>query len=338
MMIGRTRVALGPLRDLGHLDAVLAGVRGVHGVGDVAVDAFEGRQAVLAVQVLRPVDLTAAIARGLGLDAQACRVEGGRIQVALDGAGDEEGEAVDATPVSDDAGSGPEPGDDGAGWATASRAADRERPSPWRAPTGAMAVLAGAAVAPRPVVHADATVAVAERPGMPAAAVRCLPAVTVDARPGGATSSARPATGVGVARGAASPAPADPLELLELSFAHAPVAKAIVDRDGRWVRVNHRLRALLGREDAGLLGRRLEDLAEPAEDAADERLVAELVGEDTGRWAATRRFVRPDGGVVPVRLQAAAVRDPDGAARWFVLELVEGSEPLRAPARVGAAA
>lgn len=286
MMIGRTRVAVGPLRDLGHLDLLLAAVRGVRGVGEVAIDAFEGRRALLAVQVLHPVDLADELADAVGIPSAWCRLGVDRLEVLLEGEPEVvEGEAVDATVVLDGDDVPAPPVVKGGGWSAVFDAEAFEEPgaSPWGAPA-------------RSGLAADG-----DRPALVGPGGRALPA-------GGDED------------------PPDAFELLELSFAHAPVATALVGRDGRWLRVNHRLRTLLGRDDDALLGRRLQDLAEPADDPEGERGAAELVAGPADRWSAERRFVRPDGSIVPARLQAAAVRGRDGRPRWFVLEMVETAD------------
>lgn len=331
MMIGRTRVAVGPLRDLGHLDALMDAIRGVRGVGDVAVDAFVGRRAHLAVQVLHPVDLSGAVADALGIGDRACRIEGGRLEVRLaDDVGDDprgatpvadeddEAEAVDATAVLDDADRNDATAVlDDAERVDATATSDDEG-------AGGHATPASTGEA-RPVATTDV---------LPATAGEAWPVAARTTRVGAVSSAPFRALPAGAVIDAEGP---DPLELLELSFAHAPVATAIVDRVGRLVRVNHRLRDLLGRDDAALLGLRVEDLVEPVTDTADERLAVELETGRAGRWSAVRRFPRPDGSVVPTRLQAAAVRDPEGVPRWYVVELIEGVDVRPAPVRVGAA-
>lgn len=335
-MIGRTRVALGPLRDLAHLDALLAAVRTVRGVDDVAIEAFVERRVLLVVHVLHPVDLEIALPAALGAEVEACGVEAGRLSVLLaTGAGPSRTETVDAVAV-----------EVAAGGSGAVAAADRSAPRPGGVGTEALAVrqVTGTGAVDR-VGHGAAPVGAraaddgwGDPEASPWAAGRDDPAPWVAAHPAPGVAIA-PAAGstAPASRGVRTPGPAfalppgpsaasatgsgpeDLRELLELSFARSPVAKALIAPDGTWLRVNARLCAVLGREQPDLLRRRMHDLTHPD----DPRLDADLVADGCDGCSVPRRFVRADGTVVPAQVEIAVVRADDGAPRWFVVEIVE---------------
>jgi len=83
MMIGRTRLAVGPLRDLRQLDATIARISGITGVGAVKVDALDGRRAMLTMQVLRPLELEDELRAALGPGLASCGPRGDRLELVL---------------------------------------------------------------------------------------------------------------------------------------------------------------------------------------------------------------------------------------------------------------
>ncbi|MDO9408406.1 hypothetical protein, partial [Patulibacter sp.] len=82
-MIGRTRLGVGPFRDLAQLEATIAFLRRIPGVGSVSVDAFDDRRALLALQVLRPIDLTVELRKVLGARLRSCELGADRVEVEL---------------------------------------------------------------------------------------------------------------------------------------------------------------------------------------------------------------------------------------------------------------
>jgi PAS domain S-box-containing protein len=125
--------------------------------------------------------------------------------------------------------------------------------------------------------------------------------------------------------------------LLEDSFAHAPVATALISTDGRWLRVNRRLCELLGRDEDAIVGSTLQELTHPDDVLVDADLGRETLDGVRDRYAVDKRFVRADGSVAPTRQEVSLVRGPDGAPRWFVVQVVDLSVPARAPSRLASA-
>ena len=306
MMIGRTRLILGPLRDLRQLDAALVAIRGIAGVGSAAVDAFVDREAVLGLQVLRPLDLEGELRRVLGPCMASCVPGPGRLEVVLCDAGD----AGRATAGADRTSSA-DPGAGRSGAADPGRAPD----SPWDVDATGWE---------EPAVDAEAVVEVrrelSRRRGPdvpPAIAIRAADAST-DA--------------------ASVPTPA--VDLVELSFVHAPVAKALISPDGRWLRVNRRLCELLGRDEADLVRRSLQEITHPDDVASDVALGRQALAGQRERYAVPKRYLRPDGRIVHARLEVSLVRDHDDRPGWFVFEVVELTGPAtdRPRAALGVAA
>jgi PAS domain S-box-containing protein/diguanylate cyclase (GGDEF)-like protein len=121
---------------------------------------------------------------------------------------------------------------------------------------------------------------------------------------------------------------------LDRAFHVAPVAMALISPEGRLVRVNRSLCALLGFGADELVGRMVQDLTHPADLPAEEvrrRLVLERrVIVDRGTW----RLARADGSYLRVSASASLVDGSDGAEACLLWHLAEA--PEESVARPGA--
>jgi PAS domain S-box-containing protein/diguanylate cyclase (GGDEF)-like protein len=128
-----------------------------------------------------------------------------------------------------------------------------------------------------------------------------------------------------VARGRAAARRETTLAGLDRAFHAAPAAMALISAEGRLVRVNRALCALLGFTAEELLQRTVQDLTHPAELGDEEsrrRLVLQRrVIVDRG----TRRLSRADGSYLQVSASASLVDDGDAAPSllWHLSDAVD---------------
>ncbi|CAA9564811.1 MAG: diguanylate cyclase/phosphodiesterase (GGDEF & EAL domains) with PAS/PAC sensor(s) [uncultured Thermomicrobiales bacterium] len=119
------------------------------------------------------------------------------------------------------------------------------------------------------------------------------------------------------------------------AFAHAAIGMALVGLDGRWLRVNRALCALLGYDEAALLATDFQALTHPDDLALDLHQVAALLA-DTIEDYQMKRYRHRDGRYIWALLSVSLVRDGRGAAQHFVSQIqdIEGrkraEEALRA--------
>ncbi|MCO5732397.1 sensor domain-containing diguanylate cyclase [Rhizobium sp. SSA_523] len=111
------------------------------------------------------------------------------------------------------------------------------------------------------------------------------------------------------------------LALFNFAFEHAPIGIALLNAQGKVVRCNAALLALLGRAQAKLIGHSLETFTY-AEDVQAERalLDAILAGRSEG-YSIEKRFTLPDGRIVQTRVHLAVMRDEAGAAVRFITQV-----------------
>jgi len=105
---------------------------------------------------------------------------------------------------------------------------------------------------------------------------------------------------------------------------------ALVDFDGAFLAVNPALCALVARSEEELLRLTWQSITHPDDIAPGEREVGRSVQGDGRTFRLPKRYVRPDGGVVPVLLSVSVVRSEPGEARCLLTQVVDMTEHRRA--------
>lgn len=98
---------------------------------------------------------------------------------------------------------------------------------------------------------------------------------------------------------------------LDAAFETAPIGMAFFDTEGRYVRVNHALCALLGRRVDELLGRRDSELTHPDDRQSDVDAAWRILQGEIDVWQTEKRFVRPGGEVVWAIANLTFLRDDE---------------------------
>ncbi|MFP4280665.1 MAG: EAL domain-containing protein, partial [Halochromatium sp.] len=102
------------------------------------------------------------------------------------------------------------------------------------------------------------------------------------------------------------------------TFEQAAMGIAQVATDGRWLRVNQKLCAILGYSAAELMTRRFQDLTHPDDLAAELALVRAILDGERNNDALEKRYRRKDGRVLWAYLTLALVRDERGRPDYFI--------------------
>jgi PAS domain S-box-containing protein len=98
----------------------------------------------------------------------------------------------------------------------------------------------------------------------------------------------------------------------------APVGIAHFDLMGRFTLVNPQLCAIFGLDRDELLTRTFQEISFPEDLSRCLALTAKLSANEIPRYAVEKRFVRPDGSFVYVRVIVSAVRDHTGEVSYFL--------------------
>ncbi len=102
------------------------------------------------------------------------------------------------------------------------------------------------------------------------------------------------------------------------TFTHAAVGMALVDLDGRWLRVNENLCAMLGYSEAELTQLSFKDITHPDDRPASLGQMERLLSGEIADYSIEKRYRRRDGDIVWGLLTVALVRDDAGQPDYFV--------------------
>ncbi|SEM03195.1 PAS domain S-box-containing protein [Roseovarius azorensis] len=118
-------------------------------------------------------------------------------------------------------------------------------------------------------------------------------------------------------------------EQLRLAFEHAPIGKAIVGLDGRWMRVNPALCDLLGYSEDDLLKTDFQSLTHPDDLHGDLHRLEQLKAGTISDFRVEKRYIRSDGAIVWGLLSVNVVRNARGKPDHFVSQIVDVTERRR---------
>jgi PAS domain S-box-containing protein len=110
------------------------------------------------------------------------------------------------------------------------------------------------------------------------------------------------------------------------TFDRAGVGIAHVGSDGRWLRVNPQLCAIVGYSEEEMRARTLEDFTHPDDLPTDLALVQRMFAGEADSYTAERRYRRKGGFLVWIQLTASVVPGPSGEPAYLVLVIEDISE------------
>lgn len=120
-------------------------------------------------------------------------------------------------------------------------------------------------------------------------------------------------------------------------FEQSALGISIVDRQGRYLKVNPALEEILGYSGAELVNKSFCDLTHPDDLEEDWRLFQEVLNGQRDRYHLEKRYIHCSGKVVWCRLAVSAVRDPEGK-NLFIIGISEDiTEEKRAELQIQAA-
>jgi PAS domain S-box-containing protein len=121
-------------------------------------------------------------------------------------------------------------------------------------------------------------------------------------------------------------------QLFRRAFDDAPVGMALIDLEGRWLRLNRSLCRILGRSEQELRAMHPDDLSHPADTYLDRPLIEELLAGRRRSYAIERRYVRADGTHLDALVHVSLMHGDGERPLYFLCQLVDLSERRRAEA------
>jgi PAS domain S-box-containing protein len=117
-----------------------------------------------------------------------------------------------------------------------------------------------------------------------------------------------------------------------LTFDHAPIGMALVDRALRFMRVNDALCAMLGYAPEQLVGRSFVDVTHPEDVEEDVGLAERLFSGEIPSYELDKRYLTASGEVVWIHLIGNVIRDEDGLPLYGLAIVENVTERRRAEA------
>jgi PAS domain S-box-containing protein len=110
-------------------------------------------------------------------------------------------------------------------------------------------------------------------------------------------------------------------EQFRLAFENAPIGMAVIAPNGRFLRVNAALCAIVGLSGDELLDRSFQDITHPDDLSADLALMREVLNGVRSTYEVEKRYLRPAGAEVWVQLNVSLVRADDGRPMHFISQI-----------------
>ncbi|HEU4977368.1 MAG TPA: PAS domain S-box protein [Solirubrobacteraceae bacterium] len=121
-------------------------------------------------------------------------------------------------------------------------------------------------------------------------------------------------------------------QLFRRAFDDAPIGMALIDLEGRWLRLNRSIGQMLGRTEQELRSVRLQDLAHAEDRSLDRPLMKELLAGRRRSYAVEKRYVHADGRIVHALAHVSLMHGDGERPLYFLCQLVDITERRRAEA------
>ena len=119
-------------------------------------------------------------------------------------------------------------------------------------------------------------------------------------------------------------------QLLELTFANAPIGMALVSHDGRFLAVNDALCQFVGRDQQDLRALTFQDITHPDDLDDDLQHVQQLLDGTYDHYEMDKRYSRPDGTYAHAHLAVAIVRAQTLSHPYFIAQILDIGERIEA--------
>jgi PAS domain S-box-containing protein len=110
------------------------------------------------------------------------------------------------------------------------------------------------------------------------------------------------------------------------AFHFAPIGIALVQPNGRWLKVNRAVCAMLGYTEEELLSKTFQDITHPDDLKADLDQVRQMLDGPIASYQSEKRYVHKNGSTIWVLRSTSLVRDDDGNPQHFIAQIIDITE------------
>ncbi len=118
--------------------------------------------------------------------------------------------------------------------------------------------------------------------------------------------------------------------LLRGAFDYAPIGKALVGLDGRWLKTNQALCKIVGYTEDELLALDFQAITYPDDLPFNLGRIQDLVNNKNSSYEIEKRYIHKQGHLVWVLLTVTLVRDDEGAPQYFISQIQDITDRKRA--------
>jgi two-component system cell cycle sensor histidine kinase/response regulator CckA len=126
-------------------------------------------------------------------------------------------------------------------------------------------------------------------------------------------------------------------QLFRRAFDDAPIGMALIDLEGRWLRLNRAISQMLGRSEQELRTMQLSELNHPDDRRLDRPLIKELLNGRRRSFALEKRYIHADGHLIHALVHVSLMHGDGERPLYFLCQLVDITERRRAEAERNAA-
>jgi PAS domain S-box-containing protein len=106
-----------------------------------------------------------------------------------------------------------------------------------------------------------------------------------------------------------------------LAFQHAAIGMAIVDLDGKFLKLNRAFCKIVGYDEEALLKLDFQSITHPEDLDADVALARQLRDGEIDRYDLEKRYFHRDGSTIWIELSASMMRDENGQPFYFISQI-----------------
>lgn len=117
-------------------------------------------------------------------------------------------------------------------------------------------------------------------------------------------------------------------DLFRTAMRYAPIGKALVSLEGKFMLVNHKLCELLGYAEEELLRQDFQHITHPEDLDADLDCLKRTLAGEINEYSIEKRYIRKDGQIVHAQLNVVLIRH-DGEPQHFVSQILDISTRKR---------
>ena len=122
--------------------------------------------------------------------------------------------------------------------------------------------------------------------------------------------------------------------LMEQAFGSSPIGMALIDIQGKFIRVNRVLCDMLGYQEIELLQYDWRRFTHPDDVSNDKQLLQQLLAGEIERYEIYKRYYHKDDSLLWLQINVSLLRDKNGKALNFVTQIQDITQRLKAEAHL----